>query len=223
MHERLWCCCFFIGYCRCSCEKCNQGSHTRLTKALPRADPRIWHFSLSTSDIKDTGNIICKYGSQPSSVLQLLGKLAIAEKNLFDLKKLINCVYSFMEFTFVAGQEVSWKKRLVTIVTRNGNSFQMGRLDVLMPAWASHLFLFANCNHLLTFLHHWLHLLLQWFHIGARFIWDLSVTWKRIGIRFHIFSASGEFLRCGRWFSVFFLFFLLLDLTECLITTNTAV
>ena len=54
----------------------------------------------------------------------------LAEKNLFDLKELINCVYSFMEFTFVAGQVVSWK-RLVTIVTRNGNSFQMGGLDVL--------------------------------------------------------------------------------------------
>ena len=146
-----------------------------------------------------------------------------------------------MEYTFVAGQEGSWRKCLVTIVTRNGNSFQMGRLDVLSynrqrallatiianPRRCPHglpiFCLFANCNHLLTFPHHWLHLLLQWFHIGARFIWDLSVTWKRIGIRFHIFSASGEFLRFGRWFSVFFLFFLLLDLTECLIATNTAV
>ena len=143
-----------------------------------------------------------------------------------------------MEFTFVTGQEVSWRKCLVTIVTRNGNSFQMG--DVLSynhqrallatifanpwrcPRGLPIFCLFANCNHLLTFLHHWLHLLLQCLHIGPRFIRDWSVTWRRIGIRFHIFSASGGFLYFGRCFSVFCLFFLLLDLTECLITTSEA-
>ena len=86
----------------------------------------------------------------------------------------------FMEFAFVLLQALSWWKGFVTVTTWNRYSFQMIRLNVisyvLCKAFlATH---FANgwyclywrpiCkftiwNHLLTFLHHGLHLFIQGF------------------------------------------------------------
>ena len=133
---------------------------------------RIW-----PQNIKETSAPM----SWPKFSLKISNKLHLQNPNKSSASKISFKMYnSFMESTFVHDHAVSWRAYLVTVITWNRYPFQMVGLNVtsniLWPAFlATHfangwgclicrsICMFATGNHLKAFLHHWLHLLIQWF------------------------------------------------------------
>ena len=146
-----------------------------------------------------------------------------------------------VESTFVRAKGILRRKRLVTVVTWNTNSFQMIGLNVIYY-WSPKSLLsthFANAwwflfgcsictlamrDHLFAFLHHWLDLLIKGFEICIWLIWNCycgrSSAWN-ILVPFKILAGGCLFLWQVsvplNWFPLSSFFLLLDQITWCLV------